>query len=104
MQVDPIGTARAVAQHGAVASPRGISDAAAARAAEESRFEKLRRERSAASGSPVRALLETDEAESKVSRSEDGAQPAEVSVHERRTTDYWPDEDGEHGRLVDYSA
>ena len=103
MQVDPISAARVVAQHGAAAAPRGTSDAAAAQAGEESRFEKLRRERSGAGGAAIRALYETDAADNRVTRSEQEGQGSDLGVQKRRD-----DRDGlgedEQGQLVDYSA
>ncbi len=103
MQVDPINAARVVAQHGGAAAPRGTSEAAAAHAGEESRFEKLRRERSAGSGSAIRALYETDAADNRVTRSEQEGEESDLGVRKRREERELLGDD-ERGRLVDYSA
>jgi hypothetical protein len=103
MPVDPIGASRLVAQYGGAATPRGTSDAAAAQAGSESQFEKLRRERSAAAETTIRAVQESEAADSKVIQRE--REPKERGGRGRRQSrDADRDQDDEHGRLVDYSA
>ncbi len=103
MPVDPIGASRVVAQYGGAATPRGTSDAAAAQAGAESQFEKLRRERSAAAETSVRAVKESEAAESKIIRQErEPKDRGRRGRQDRRDADTERDDD--HGHHVDYSA
>jgi hypothetical protein len=101
--VDPIGPIRLVAQYGVTANPRGVSDAAAAQAGADSQFEKVRRERNAQADITVRAVQESEAAESKVLKKDErrGSRQGRGQSGGRRGDQA---ADAGPGKLVDYSA